>query len=71
MTLRTWHGHGTRQAHREAADHTTLREIVDTERTVPIDQALETEIRVASLDGRLVIMSIYKDESGVIWLDVE
>lgn len=46
-------------------DHTTIRELMS------LDHTLDTEIRVASLDGRLVIMSIYTDESGVIWLDVE
>lgn len=65
MTARTWHGHGNREAHRIAADHTTLRDLLE------IDQCLDTELHVTTAQGRCVIMSIYKDDNGVIWLDVE
>ena len=71
-SLEGWHGHGTKQMHRKATNHTALRELVTA--AAPKSNhytVLETEIGIADVDGTWAILSIYLDDNGKLWLDIE
>ena len=64
--MRVHKGHGTKQMHRQATNHTDIRELVEVAKG-----NMTTEIGIADADGPWAIMSIYLDDHGKLWLDIE